>query len=144
MGRSVNQQNDSVTNYIFNESNIFHLGDACVQSPGLSCKSIHGQNKIIDVETNMWKSQESYPIVNPSLAPTQNTISPPSKKISLPFSAGEWQLRESKSSSTISTTTNERWLHSMPIHHPLVQERVPSITSIDLFGVDTRQLIKYN
>jgi hypothetical protein len=35
-------------------------------------------------------------------------------------------------------------MHSMPSDHPLVQERVPSVSPTDLFGVDTRQLIKYN
>ena len=53
MGRGVNSQNESVTNYIFNNANTFHLAESCIQSPGLSCKSVHGQNKIIDLETTM-------------------------------------------------------------------------------------------
>ena len=143
MGRGVNSQNESVTNYIFNNANTFHLAESCIQSPGLSCKSVHGQNKIIDLETTMWKGKESHAVVNPSLPSVEGASSVPPPKQHLPFAAGQWTLRESKSAKTISTVSNDRWVDSMPSHHPLAQNRV-NASSIELYGVDTRQLIKYN
>lgn len=139
MVRAVDAQNEKIAQYMFSDDTVHHLGEQCPKSLGLSCKEINGQNKIIDLETTMLKGEVSQPVTVKSITPTPSVPITPHTDV-LPFSVANWDLRSSKSVNTISLQTNTRMIE--PIPHRSIYSHVGSAK--DLFGVDSRQLNKYN
>jgi hypothetical protein len=142
MVKAVDAQNEQIRNYLFSDDASHHLGEHCRQSLGVSCKAVNGQNKIIDVETTLLKSAASYAVVNESSNVEIPTVPIAPQFSQMPFSVGHWELRGGKSVNTISLEANTRMVEPLPNSHPSIHAHVGD--SINLFGVDSRQLIKYN
>ena len=141
MVRAIDNQNEQIINYMMSSDISMHLGENCHPTLGVSCRSINGQNKIIDVETMLLKSAASHAVVNESTV-QELPVQRPSDSKPLPFSVGHWELRDGKSVNTVSLKANTRLVDPLPDSHPSVQERVGD--PIQFFGIDSRQLIKYN
>ena len=142
MVRAIDNQNEQIINYMMSSDMSMHLGENCHPTLGVSCRSINGQNKIIDVETMLLKSAASHAVINEATVQELPVQAQSDYSKPLPFSVGNWELRDGKSINTISIKTNTRLVEPLPESHPSVHAHVGD--PIQSFGIDSRQLIKYN
>jgi len=137
------KQAESVFNYILDPSyTSLYNNEFCTQEtqPGFSCKST-AQKHDVDNESLLLRGTQSYGIAQPE---PKFDIKPHKILDDNRFSFGEnYVSRQSKSLKSISTLENERYLNDFPKSHNSTQANTPLIDSFSLFGIDTRQAVKY-
>ena len=139
-------QSMMVSNYILDPSyKVLHNDKICQQTPpGFSCRSTHEKlHNNIDDETNLLRGQQSFGIIQKPTVKNQ-VQSPKINKLDnqLPF-GNNYVTRQSKSEKSISLMPNDRYVEYFPENHTDIQTRTPLVDVFSLFGVDTRQAVKY-
>lgn len=132
------RHSDRVHDYVMNSSPVlqYGLGTCTVPPSGLQCKTTFEQSGVIDIETMLRNGKQSYGVVPQSNVETSNIST---MHVSDSESIAEWNLRECKSTKTISKLENDRWHEPTP--NGVYAPRLLDVNSV--LGIDTRQLIKY-
>ena len=131
------EQSVRVNEYVMNKNHTTQYGKGICNAPptGFHCKTTFEQSNIIDVETSLRNGQQSFGVTPQSTLNHANISAPLSNS---PVTLPERNLRECKSTKTISNLQNERWVEPTP-------RDISTTSSNDwILGVDTRQLVKYS
>jgi len=139
-------QSTSVSKYVLDPTyKSLYNQHACQRTPpGFSCVSTHEKFDNIDNETELLRGTRSYGIIQkPTVKPVMTTpqIDKNASPL-LPFGTN-YITRQSKSAKSISLVQNDRYLHDFPDHHNNLQQNTPLVDVYALFGLDTRQAVKY-
>lgn len=131
------EQSVRVNEYVMNKNHTTQYEKGICNAPptGFHCKTTFEQSNIIDVETSLRNGQQSFGVTPQSTLNLANISAPLSNS---PVTLPERNLRECKSTKTISNLQNERWVEPTP-------RDISTTSSNDwILGVDTRQLVKYS
>jgi len=134
------EQSERVHDYVLNKSHIHQYGSGVCNDPptGLNCKTTFEQSNVIDVDTFLRNSAQSF-AVTPKSSQHASNISTAVAATASPVVIPEWNLRESKSVKTISKVENGRWNEPTP-----ESVRIPALMNVNqILGIDTRQFVKY-
>jgi hypothetical protein len=138
-------QSTSVSQYVLDPTyKSLYNQHACQQTPpGFSCISTHEKFDNIDNETALLRGTRSYGVIQkPTVKPVMNMPQIDKNASQLPF-GNDFITRQHKSVKSISLLQNNRYLNEFPEHHNNLQQNTPLTDTYALFGLDTRQAIKY-
>lgn len=136
------QQTQSVFTHIVNPAFTQYYNSPCTQSPGLHCNSITTDQTLVDHETKLQRGTQSYgvlPETSASEIPAQTPTTQRFEDMIPTYSA----LRDSKSCYAIHENQRDIDTQLYPTQASNLHETTPYIESTQLFGIDSRQAIKF-